>query len=1241
MTKKLLWYVCLGLLCCGLGALVLTANTSGTPAKVVQSTGEAKLPVRTLSEPATSSNLTGTRAENADEISARLARRALINGVDPATLQANAKEEALRAYENWLATGTKTAADARLIEELLGSGSESGERNPLDDVGGPDAFGYRWVDNRGADTATYVWDELRNDGAATHLLGSAFSSLDDGSTAQIALPFAFSFYNGSYSNVRIMTNGMLQFVTNSTTFSNVCPLPNGTQSRAVFPFWDDLHLARNGSTTGDNKVHYKTDGNRFIVEWDSIGPFSGTGALSMQVELYNNGKIKVEYKDLSLATTSATVGIQDSNVAGNNLTYTCNATGGLAGGRAVWYHRPPGLLHDFRCAGISSPATTNYLPGSVVPVTFTASNSSISTESSPVKYRFNGGAVVTEATASLAPSTNEVHTFTTQITLPGVVGDYSLQVWTDLASDLDRSNDSCSMTVRVRNCVDFVINAPGTADGNTAGAGDDCTLRAGEDLSIQINIPHDGNWTIAFCQPDGIAWDAYGYLTTACCGGTTILTNDDGCQDNTTGFDDPTFVCVPLTQGTYYVDFEPFTNGVTGAMHCEVTECASCTPLFTATAPFTQNSPGAATTSTCNLTTGPDETWQISIPSDGDWTFSLCPTLPSTWDSWIRLSTTCCGTSLIDQDGSDCDGFNLSEIRCFTLTQGTYFLSVEEFFGGALSPYTLQVSQCVPCSVSCPGGSLVENEVCDPTVDVVNGGCNYTPFLSQTLNCGQTYCGTYVANDTIRDLDWYNVAVAAPGQILTITAQGERDYAVLVIDTSCGGCPGSVLASATALACSTLTLTTGCLEPGTYLVVITGSNFPSACADYWLTVNCAPCTPCQVTCAGTPEVTEDFNDPLFSDNDPNGGCNDLTPVFQLIDCNSVICGNYTTYTSPLGDTRDTDWYQVTVADSESLSVTVAAETAPFNIWIAEGDCITGPTVLVFGQALTACEPFSMSSVCLGPGTYTIIAAPGVFAGICGVKQYSLSVNCTPCGVPCDAVTDLRVYYAGVGAPHTSVALYWTADDDLSDSLRIWSTDSTNADFDADYGSDPKWNLVATIFKGDSITSGAGVTTRRYIDVRPLVRYRRYQVTRKYCFTPPPPPPPCLGDSCELNELTLVNGTPLTVSNVCALTSPPAWLCAAGGKDVWMSYTADASGDSAEITTCDAGTTFDTALEAFTNCPGAGGTEIICNDDAGASCTFSSLYSRIVFPVSSGTTYRIRVGGFSSASGTAIVTATQH
>ncbi len=64
-----------------------------------------------------------------------------------------------------------------------------------------------------------------------------FPGCDD-STAAVTLPFAFTFYGTAFTQANVSTNGNLQFVSNSASFTNTA-LPNAGFNQAIFVAWDD------------------------------------------------------------------------------------------------------------------------------------------------------------------------------------------------------------------------------------------------------------------------------------------------------------------------------------------------------------------------------------------------------------------------------------------------------------------------------------------------------------------------------------------------------------------------------------------------------------------------------------------------------------------------------------------------------------------------------------------------------------------------------------------------------------------------------------------------------------------------------------------------------------------------------------------------------------------------------------------------------------------------------------------
>ena len=231
-----------------------------------------------------------------------------------------------------------TAAEkAELAPYLL----ETERHNPqtIDAIGGPDSYGYFYVDNQDGDTTTYSWIELRGDENASWI---NFENADD-DAQQIWLSFEFPFYGVPYQALSICTNGFITFDDDRFVSSNQCLPSANLGGPAIAMFWDDLHLHYGGNQQNDNTVVYRDFGNYVVIQFDQIGhygfPNPPTDNYTFECILYANGKIKLQYQDMNYNEypNSQTIGIQQGN-GGTALEYTCNG-GSPMGGRAVWMYR--------------------------------------------------------------------------------------------------------------------------------------------------------------------------------------------------------------------------------------------------------------------------------------------------------------------------------------------------------------------------------------------------------------------------------------------------------------------------------------------------------------------------------------------------------------------------------------------------------------------------------------------------------------------------------------------------------------------------------------------------------------------------------------------------------------------------------------------------------------------------------------------------------------------------------------
>ena len=192
----------------------------------------------------------------------------------------------------------------------------------IEGQGGPDAFGYKWIDSDQPNGPTYVWNDISTTGTlvTTWTATGTGTALDDGYAGPFPLGFNFKFYGNSKNQVYISTNGLLHFGSVIANIYSNTQIPNSSiPNDIIAAFWDDL----DGRTQGT--VHYEQEPNKFIVQFTNWQKFSATGSLTFQVVLYSNGKILIYYNNMNATLNSATVGIENAaGTVGLQVAYNAN-----------------------------------------------------------------------------------------------------------------------------------------------------------------------------------------------------------------------------------------------------------------------------------------------------------------------------------------------------------------------------------------------------------------------------------------------------------------------------------------------------------------------------------------------------------------------------------------------------------------------------------------------------------------------------------------------------------------------------------------------------------------------------------------------------------------------------------------------------------------------------------------------------------------------------------------------------
>ncbi len=254
----------------------------------------------------------------------------------------------------------------KITDKARASTEEKGGQS-IEGQGGPDAYGYKWIDSDAPGGPAFVWNDISTTGTViTNWVASGTgNALDDGYAGPFPIGFNFKYYGQVKNQVWVSTNGAILLSSYTSNFYSNSQIPNAAQPNdLIAPFWDDL----DGRTQGT--VHYKQDGNKFIIQFTNWQKYSASGSFTFQVVL-SGGKIFFYYKTMTGTVTNATVGIE--NAAGNiGLQVAYNASY-IHNNLAVMFAAEPDWLNASNISGtifngnsaavILTYHSEDYLPG--------------------------------------------------------------------------------------------------------------------------------------------------------------------------------------------------------------------------------------------------------------------------------------------------------------------------------------------------------------------------------------------------------------------------------------------------------------------------------------------------------------------------------------------------------------------------------------------------------------------------------------------------------------------------------------------------------------------------------------------------------------------------------------------------------------------------------------------------------------------------------------------------------------
>jgi hypothetical protein len=200
--------------------------------------------------------------------------------------------------------------DSEVVHTVLRNSSEStveftfpGYANR--EQGGPDGFGYSWIDSDEPNGPDWVWTDISETGIPIEGLG------DDMVVGPCEMGFGFPFYGEDKHVFWINSNGSIGFNQQLLPFANE-PIPtNSNYTDFIAWFWDDLTI-----DTALTTIFFKNFEEKTIVQFNRMVHYPGTESfITAQVVMMANGTIMIRYRQVteSFETSSATIGLQSSN----------------------------------------------------------------------------------------------------------------------------------------------------------------------------------------------------------------------------------------------------------------------------------------------------------------------------------------------------------------------------------------------------------------------------------------------------------------------------------------------------------------------------------------------------------------------------------------------------------------------------------------------------------------------------------------------------------------------------------------------------------------------------------------------------------------------------------------------------------------------------------------------------------------------------------------------------------------
>lgn len=180
-------------------------------------------------------------------------------------------------------------------------------------AGGPDAFGYVWVDSDEPGGPAFSWVDVS--GSGTDIVGDLN---DDNFGGPYNVGFNFPFYGNNYSQLYIGSNGIIGFATDSMFSRFKTSIPDGhTPDNMLAWMWYDLNP--DDAQNPGAHVYVGNSGGNCVIQFVNYPEYDGSATvgnvITAEVILYPNGDIQYQYQTVGagFSVENSSIGIENAD----------------------------------------------------------------------------------------------------------------------------------------------------------------------------------------------------------------------------------------------------------------------------------------------------------------------------------------------------------------------------------------------------------------------------------------------------------------------------------------------------------------------------------------------------------------------------------------------------------------------------------------------------------------------------------------------------------------------------------------------------------------------------------------------------------------------------------------------------------------------------------------------------------------------------------------------------------------